>query len=435
MTARALARSRKAIAAGVSLAALIAVLPAIAQSPTAGKTRGMVVTYFWHATYQGDDDCPAGPAEGMRRLAAPFLERLAPDERAKLLKPGNEQNLAGTLSAFALGGNAYGGQVDKTKEMWGPKLAPQPANVSKEKPRGVRTLVADQCLYPAEFEDPPIRQAQGRVSYGLDLDNNRGSGPAAPNTCGHRNFEGPNGEAGIDNQMYRLIGCIDGYRRKASQSSPTSVSAGTMEDWYHGNRKDGSETALIEISGIDDHRNDPDVTVAIYGSKQATPFDSQGKKGIPSFSLTAAPISPDRANVFHAKIVDGELITDRADLAFPYIPPTASMKPLPYLFKSGQMRLKLTADGGAEGLVGGYLDLDDVYYIEFTSFPGTTNKVTVFDGSCPAFHAGLRTLADGYPDPATGKCTAISAAFKVEAVKAYVIHAPQTQTAQAAQLE
>ena len=29
------------------------------------------------------------------------------------------------------------------------------------------------------------------------------------------------GETGIDNQMYRVIGCIDGYRKSAAKLSPT----------------------------------------------------------------------------------------------------------------------------------------------------------------------------------------------------------------------
>ena len=37
------------------------------------------------------------------------------------------------------------------------------------------------------------------------------------------------------------------------------------------------------------------------------------------------------------------------------------------------------------------------------------------------YHA-LHRLADGNPDPATGKCTSLSAAFPLEAVPAFVIH-------------
>jgi hypothetical protein len=45
-------------------------------------------------------------------------------------------------------------------------------------------------------------------------------------------------------------------------------------------------------------------------------------------------------------------------------------------------------------------------------------------------------MADGYPDPKTGECTALSIAFNIEAIPAFVLHQPgdtaKTKTAQAA---
>jgi hypothetical protein len=42
--------------------------------------------------------------------------------------------------------------------------------------------------------------------------------------------------------------------------------------------------------------------------------------------------------------------------------------------------------------------------------------------SCPAFYEAGKRLADGYPDPNTGECTALSAAFHIEGLPAFVIH-------------
>jgi hypothetical protein len=44
--------------------------------------------------------------------------------------------------------------------------------------------------------------------------------------------------------------------------------------------------------------------------------------------------------------------------------------------------------------------------------------------------AALTQNADGYPDPQTGKCTAISTALNVEAVPAFIVHRKEEQTAQ-----
>jgi hypothetical protein len=47
---------------------------------------------------------------------------------------------------------------------------------------------------------------------------------------------------------------------------------------------------------------------------------------------------------------------------------------------------------------------------------------------CPLEYKLLESLADGYPDPDTGKCTHISLAYAVEAVPAFIVH-PETDPA------
>ena len=48
------------------------------------------------------------------------------------------------------------------------------------------------------------------------------------------------------------------------------------------------------------------------------------------------------------------------------------------------------------------------------------------DWSCPALYTAAKELADGYPDPKTGDCTAISSAFKFDALPAFVLHEKNT---------
>lgn len=403
----------------------LAAMPATAAGTA--KSRGLVVTYFWFANHQGDDDCPEGAALGMRRLAAPYLEKMSAKDRADLLAPGHEQKLAAVLAAFALGGTAYGGATDVRDQMFGPTLNPENA---KKRPMGFGvTPVQDQCNHPEQFEDPPLKVSQGKVAFGLDLDGTDGSGPAAANTCRHQNFTGVDGSAGIDNQYYRVLACVDGYRRKASEQSASSVSAGTMEDWFHGNRKDGATTMLIELNGVDDAVNDDEVEVRIYSSRQATPYDATGLKGVPSFSLTALKPGDNPHNRAKGRIKDGVLTTDPVELWVPTKP--AGGEDSFYEFRDARLRLELTADGGAKGLMAGYFDVEKAYTMEMRSYGDTARRNSVYDGSCPAIYAAMKKLADGYPDAKTGQCTAISTAFKVEAVKAFVIHPAEQKTAQA----
>ena len=46
--------------------------------------------------------------------------------------------------------------------------------------------------------------------------------------------------------------------------------------------------------------------------------------------------------------------------------------------------------------------------------------------SIPSIVREMRKLADAYPDPATGKNTAISSAVEMKFVQAYILHSLQT---------
>ena len=41
--------------------------------------------------------------------------------------------------------------------------------------------------------------------------------------------------------------------------------------------------------------------------------------------------------------------------------------------------------------------------------------------SCPALYEAMNRLADGYKDPATGKCTALSSAFNIRVVRTFIM--------------
>jgi hypothetical protein len=49
--------------------------------------------------------------------------------------------------------------------------------------------------------------------------------------------------------------------------------------------------------------------------------------------------------------------------------------------------------------------------------------------NCPSIYVAAHEIADGYPDPKTGKCSALSSAFNFTAVAAFIIHPDVRQTA------
>ena len=76
--------------------------------------------------------------------------------------------------------------------------------------------------------------------------------------------------------------------------------------------------------------------------------------------------------------------------------------------------------------MGGYQPWRPIY-VSF-GLPGSTNEFNLSIDAPGIFYA-LRRMADAYPDPVTGKNTAISAAFAIEAVPAFVLDPAPAKTA------
>ena len=117
----------------------------------------------------------------------------------------------------------------------------------------------DVCLNPeVAGPDPGFRTVKvpETKAYGIDLDgrDSRAKGKPAPGTCAHDDLSGMNGEHGIDNQFYRLVGCSNSYQ-STGQSNTFAIEMLT-----------GSWGILIALSGVDDIRNDDSVEVGIYAN-------------------------------------------------------------------------------------------------------------------------------------------------------------------------
>jgi hypothetical protein len=266
----------------------------------------------------------------------------------------------------------------------------------------------DVCWNPTVVKDPPLRTVKGRVSYGFDLDGSA-SGDATPKSCAHENFVSDKGVPGVDNQMYRLLGCHYGWRRN-----------GVLDTFGNEERRNsGRGVVLMEITGIVDPRNSPQVEVAFYRAVDPFHIDSSGRI-LPhaSYRIDMNGGKPRYGAVARGRIVDGVLKTDPIDLQLPFYGNSAYAE-IDLRDMQLQLDLKPGADGKVHGLAGGYYDFDKwweyMLKIEFLIATG--------DWSCPALYTAARQLADGYPDPKTGDCTAISSAFKFDALPAFLVRA------------
>ena len=264
----------------------------------------------------------------------------------------------------------------------------------------------DVCINPEVVQDPPMLTVEGKVSFGKNLDGNS-HGSATAKTCAHENFVSPTGEQGIDNQMYRLVGCVYGWR----DDGVTEINANEMR------RTSGLAMILIEITDVDDVRNDDDVTVTFYRSRDQFPLDSAGNVlPFSSYRIDTADGKARYGDSLKGSIVDGVLETQSGDVRLPYYGNYNYMHPV---IRDMSLRMEIAADGGkSPGMIYGYYDLEQFMYLVGGLGPVISNS----NFSCPAFNDAAHRLADGYPDPETGECTHISSAFEINSYAAFIVH-------------
>ena len=353
-------------------------------SPADAETRGFVVTHFALANHDNDPaDCPDGLNASAKDI---YLQSLPEAERARLSRPESEKELWALL--YAPGGNK------------GP---------------GKRTH--NRCADPADFESPPLKTVQGKIAEGMDLQGkDLPAGATSRPTCAHEQFDSLDGAQKIDNQLWRVMGCIRGWKRGAD-----------IEKYAHDNIRAGEYTILVEVSAAHDLNKDGDVEVGLYSSNDQAAIDPAGNV-LPDASLQIDEDPKYRATV-HGRLVGGVITTEPVDLRLHYR--SAGYVDTDFYLKAARLHLELKPDGSAKGMLGGYYDVETLYD-GFIRQPQVVTSV-LLSYSCPAVYSALNQYADGFPDPKTGKCGAISTAFRIDAIPAFVIHPKAgTKTADAA---
>ncbi len=368
---------RRFAAAALGMLSLNAVsAPVVAQDPA---TLSFVIRDWYTAMHESKfmDECPEGLNVGNE---AYWWYELPRKERAEITENGFKSHASRYIMEMARGPNQE-----------------------------------DVCMNPTSIFDPPLRVVEGRFGYGENLDGTE-DGHATAKTCAHKKFVSPDGKTGIDNQMYRLVGCTFGWRKSGMVELNANESRGTS----------GLGMILIEITGVKDPRNSDDVTVSFYRSIDQYTLDSNGRP-LP-FSTYRIDTLDGKAlygDSLKGRIKDGVLTTARGDVTIPYYGTNNFMRPV---IKDMGLRLEIAADGAtASGMITGYYDMERFLY----SVGSTGQVIQTAQFSCPAMYVAAHKLADGYPDPKTGECTMLSGAFKITAYSAFVLH-PERDKRQAA---
>jgi hypothetical protein len=266
---------------------------------------------------------------------------------------------------------------------------------------------AETWLPSSKPEALPYHDIAGKIALGLNLD-----GKVGPN-----DFTSPDGERGIDNQLYRAIGCIRNFRADGETSILTP-------QWRTRARYN---IFVIELTNVDNLQNADNVTVTTYRGEDKLLSDATGNNFLPGGTQTLdLRWGKKFIQKFKGKIVNGVLTTEAADLTFPeasvYDPRDGGSD---ILYRAMRFKLKLTPDT-AEGLMGGYADIDKWYYN--SNFTRDAHHQSYGGTSGPSMYRALKRLADGYPDPKTGENTAISSAMNVRFTQVFIRH-PDTTVA------
>lgn len=258
-------------------------------------------------------------------------------------------------------------------------------------------------LLPGIVADPGHVAPQADVVRGFDLDGNDGTAPFPAATRPHPNYVSPDGRKGIDNQLFTVQGCIAGWRRN-----------GFLPMIGNELRRAGGLSMLVDVSGVDDWRNDDDVAVTVLYSGDPMKRDGTSKIVLPdySFRVNANPEFSQSFARFRGKIVDGVLTTGALPKVTLHEGPATT-----WTIAQARMRIEFSEDGTMKAVLGGYRDWRK--YISSAFFQASDYENTIGFNS-PGMYNAIRRAADGLKDPATGDYTGISAAYEIEGVPAFI---------------
>lgn len=340
--------------------------PVLPTLEVTGESRTFVVPWFAYAHDVGEDQCSGVNA---RPPQDAFYDLLPPDIAA------NER-----VKRDANGGVGYeNGEMER---------------------RGPERLNA--TLLPGIVRDPGLITPSIKLARGLDLDGHSGKGRPAAGTCKHENLGSPDGRSGIDNQLFRVFGCVKGHMGHL----------GFHPQYANEQRRNGMLSVLVRIDGIDDFEQDDEVYVSILYSLDKMTKNADGKLILADYTyrLTDNPEYSFYSFRFPGRIEDGTIVTDRVESMQVNLALDSELT----LHDAG-MRLQIMEDGSLKGVLGGYQDWRKILMVN-----GSSTQEVNYGLEVPGIYNALRRYADGMKDPVTGQCNGISSAYDIEGVPAFI---------------
>jgi hypothetical protein len=259
--------------------------------------------------------------------------------------------------------------------------------------RGIETYVN-----PFAADDPGEPEVTSRIGDGFNLD-----GKVKPT-----DFVSPDGEKGIDNNLYRAWGCDAPWRGNGNA---------TLDLRANDKMQEGLYTMVIRISGNEDPMNDDNAVLEIGYSPDKIVKDARGNVAA---DYSYRIVQPAQYTMLKARIRDGVVETEQVEeMHAPHIAwfydHTGDAD-----FHKGKVRLSIDRNGNATGLLGGYRNWRDLYNENTFAQDGGQQGIREHEDAVSLYYA-LKRNADGMLNAKTGQFDGISTAYRIKAVPAYVV--------------
>ncbi len=260
--------------------------------------------------------------------------------------------------------------------------------------KGIETYVN-----PWATDDPGEPQVTSSIGDGFNLDGKIKAG----------DFISPDGEKGIDNNLYRAWGCDAPWRGGGNA---------TLDMRANDKMQEGLFTMVIRVSGNKDPMNDDEATLEIGWSPDNMVKNARGGITVDySYRLPKTALY----TKMKAKVVNGVVESEQVEhLHTPRIAwfydQTGDTN-----FSKGKVRLNIAPDGqSATGLIGGYRNWRDLYAENTFAQDGGQQGTREHEDAVALYYA-LRRNADGMLNPKTGRYDGISSAYRLRMSSAFVV--------------
>jgi hypothetical protein len=267
------------------------------------------------------------------------------------------------------------------------------------------------CSFPELAEPDPhfktIQRSDIKVR-GINID-----GRASLN-----DFLDAQGNRGIDNQFFRVVGCSRSFQSEG------------LSNHFVTTMKTGAWGITIQLSGLDDIKNDSEVEVVIAAN--ADPIQLSAARDALPYATYARSQDPRFRAETTARLVDGVLTSDPVDMRFHKVVNSMILeRPL----QQARVVATLTEEGLLNGYLAGYTPVEALYDFVYGYRSGKTSEgelsplrersangtAFVLGHTCNGGYYALKEHADGLPDPETGLFTAISTQYEFSAIPAFIV--------------